>query len=88
MGDCFGEKADFSGMSESMHIQIDDILHKAFITVNEAGTEAAAATAGLMPATGPEEPFVFRADAPFIFYIRDMITGTILFTGRIMDPKM
>ncbi len=86
MVDCFTGDADFSGMSESVQLSIDDILHKSFITVNEKGTEAAAASAGLIPATGNEQCVEFFADSPFIFMVRDMVTGTILFTGRMLDP--
>lgn len=67
------------------------MCHKAFIEVTEQGTEAAAATAvsgkGLGPAP-PDQPFTptFRADKPFLFAIRDVKTGTVLFLGRIMNP--
>ena len=71
------------------------MLHKAFVEVNEKGTEAAAATAVLMPmaaaAYRPPKmvPFIptFRADRPFLFAIRDVKTGTILFLGRLTNPK-
>ncbi len=88
------EKADFSGMDGNKpgHGQdwlcISRVLHKAFVEVNEEGTEAAAATAVVMirltgmPAPSP----TFRADHPFLFLIRERQTGSILFMGRLADP--
>ncbi|MBX3082427.1 MAG: serpin family protein [Anaerolineae bacterium] len=85
-------KADFSGMAEvkpDANLYISSVLHKAFIAVDEAGTEAAAATAVMMGVTSamPEEPIEVRLDHPFIFAIRDDQTGTILFLGRVTNPK-
>jgi serpin B len=67
---------------------ISDIIHKAFIKVDEKGTEAAAATAVLMSTTSipPPPPKMFVADRPFIYLIRDTETKTILFMGRVLDP--
>ena len=79
--DAFGD-ADFSGISDS-GLFIDKVVHKAFIEVNEEGTEAAAATGIAMLQSGPIE---FRADHPFVFVIQDNESGNILFIGRIMDP--
>ena len=85
----FEPGADFSGMLPGNEVQIEDVIHKAFIAVDEAGTEAAAATAVVM-ATGSgggepaEAPFVL--DHPFFFFIRDVPTGALLFAGRINDP--
>lgn len=82
--------ADFSGMDGTTNLYISDVIHKAFIDVNEEGTEAAAATAVVMQggAAAPGEgPPVFRADHPFVFLIRDDGTGTILFIGRVADPS-
>ena len=81
--------ADFSGMSEKEKLFISAVLHKAFVDVNEEGTEAAAATAiimslGAMPHA--EEPKQFVADHPFLFIIRDSQTGSVLFMGRVNDP--
>jgi len=81
--------ADFSGMDGSRDLFIDDVFHKAFVEVNEEGTEAAAATAVTI-AMGAEillEPIpVFRADHPFLFLIQDDDTGNILFMGRMVNP--
>ena len=80
--------ADFSGMRAEGGIWINAVLHKAFVEVNEVGTEAAAATAVAIEMSEPmEQPPVFRADHPFLFLIRDTKSGTILFMGRVMNPK-
>jgi serpin B len=80
--------ADFSGMDGSRKLYIGGVLHKAFIDVNEEGTEAAAATAVMMrPEAPPAPPPVFRADRPFMFSIQDKGTGQILFMGRVADPR-
>ena len=86
MVDAFGD-ADFSGMDGSKTLYISAVLHKAFLSVNEEGTEAAAATAALMRTIGAiSSPSVFRADHPFLFLIRENSTGSILFLGRVMNP--
>jgi len=87
MPTAFTDAADFSGMTGNRELFIDKVIHQAFIEVNEEGTEAAAATGVSMrlSAAMPEE--VFRADRPFIFLIRDMDTGLILFMGRVTDPS-
>ncbi|MBA2227770.1 serpin family protein [Thermogemmata fonticola] len=82
------KEADFSGMhSGPEKLFISHVLHKAFVEVNEEGTEAAAATAIVfaLSATRPT-PKIFRADRPFLFLIRDQQTGSILFLGRLVDP--
>ncbi len=85
----FSADADFSGMTGDRNLAIDDILHKAFVSVDEAGTEAAAATAVLMTLTAvPAPPVVVTVDRPFIFLIRDIETGTILFIGRVVNPSV
>ena len=87
MRDAFGGNADFSGMDGTRSLYIAAVLHKAFVTVNEKGTEAAAATAALMRTIGlPLAPPTFRADHPFVFLIRENHTGSILFLGRVMNP--
>ncbi|GAF83164.1 unnamed protein product, partial [marine sediment metagenome] len=84
----FSGDADFSGMTGNRDLFIADVVHKAFVSVDEAGTEAAAATAVVMALTAvPGEPVEVTIDRPFIFLIRDIETGTILFVGRIMNPS-
>jgi serpin B len=85
MGAAFGG-ADFSGMDGTRSLFIDKVVHKAFVDVNEEGTEAAAATAVLMVRGMPAPPATFRADHPFLFLIRDNTTGSILFLGRVLEP--
>ena len=80
-----GGVADFSGIDGRHDLFIADVLHKAWIAVDEAGTEAAAATAVLMPAGGAGEPVPVTVDRPFLFVIRDIPTNTILFLGRIVE---
>ncbi len=89
MRDAFAAgQADFSGMTGKKDLFISAVVHKAFVEVNEEGTEAAAATGVGMALTAamPQEPPVFRADHPFLFLIRDNQTGSILFLGRVVDP--
>ncbi|MFA5054783.1 MAG: serpin family protein [Dehalococcoidia bacterium] len=88
MPTAFSEGADFSGMTGNFDLFIGDVLHKAYVSVDEEGTEAAAATAVIMQLTAmPAEPVQMTVDRPFIFLIRDIETGTILFVGRVMDPS-
>ncbi|MBN2187622.1 MAG: serpin family protein, partial [Dehalococcoidia bacterium] len=83
----FSGGADFSGMTGNRDLFIADVVHKAFVSVDEAGTEAAAATAVIMQLTAmPEEPVEVTIDRPFIFLIRDIETGAILFVGRVANP--
>jgi len=87
MPEAFSEKADFSGMTGKKDLHISDVIHKAFVEVNEEGTEAAAATAVIMKTFAMlAPPPVFRADHPFIFLIQDTKTESILFVGRVVDP--
>jgi serpin B len=81
--------ADFSGMNGKKELFISAVIHKAFVEVNEKGTEAAAATGVVvgLTAIGPKEIPVFRADHPFLFLIRDNDSGSLLFIGRMMNPK-
>jgi len=81
-------RADFSGMDGKKDLYISDVLHKAFVAVDEAGTEAAAATTVIVGVTSmpAEQPIAFKADRPFIFLIRDIPTNTILFLGNMMNP--
>ena len=93
----FSLDADFSGINglgpgTAESLVVTSVFHKAFVDVNERGTEAAAATAvgfiaGAAAPRGQPEPVpVFRADHPFVFAIRDKASGAILFLGRITDP--
>jgi serpin B len=84
-------RADFSGMTGKRDLWISAVIHKAFVDVNEEGTEAAAATGITMRSAMvhmPDRipPIIFRADHPFVFLIRDTVSGSILFMGRVTDP--
>ena len=91
MPSAFGPKADFSGIASDRRLMISRVIHKAFVDVNEEGTEAAAATGVMMKRamaiTPPRPPVVFRADRPFLFLIRDLKSNSILFLGRVADPS-
>jgi serpin B len=80
--------ADFSAMTGNRELFITDVVHKAFVAVDEAGTEAAAATGVIIaPTAMPPAPDVeVTVDRPFIFLIRDIDTGAILFVGRVVNP--
>jgi len=81
-------EADFTGIAEIKPLYIQSAVHKAYVDVNEVGTEAAAVTAigiGTTSSIGPP-PLIFKADHPFIFIIQDNETGNILFIGRVVDP--
>jgi serpin B len=90
MPQAFSRQADFSGIGSELYLS--KVIQKAFVEVNEKGTEAAAATAVIVaPAAavggGGHGPVVFRADHPFVFLIRDNRTGSLLFVGRLVEPK-
>jgi serpin B len=89
MRDAFSpDDADFSGMTGNRTLYISRVVHKAFVSVDEAGTEAGAATAVMMPVgDGLEPPAEVTLDRPFLFFIRDIETGAILFVGRVLDPS-
>ena len=89
MTDAFSSNANFSGINGKRDLFISAVIHKAYVDVNEEGTEAAAATAVTMKLTSvmPSRIPVFRADHPFLFLIRDNHSGSILFIGRVMNPK-
>lgn len=88
MKDAFTGRADFTGMGwKKGDLWIAQIKHKAFVDVNEEGTEAAAATAVEMATKSVEFSREFRADHPFVFVIKDNRTGAILFMGRLVEPK-
>ncbi|HEY49205.1 MAG TPA: serpin family protein [Dehalococcoidia bacterium] len=83
----FSGSADFSGMTGNRELFIGNVLHKAFVSVDEAGTEAAAATAVIMElSAAPGMPVEVTLDRPFVFLIRDIETGSILFLGRVANP--
>ena len=81
-------RADFSGMTGKRDLFISAVVHKAYVDVNERGTEAAAATGVAMAlAMAPTPAKIFRADHPFIFLIKENTTGAILFLGRLVNPR-
>lgn len=88
MKQAFTRMADFSGIATGEKLEITSVVHKAFVDVNEEGTEAAAATGvvvGVTSAPAPRPPAVFNADHPFLFWIQDNRTGSVLFMGRVME---
>ena len=87
MPDAFGSRADFSGMTGSKDLWVSSVVHKAFVSVDEEGTEAAAATGVVVLESGPtKDPIPVTVNRPFIFLSRDRDTGTVLFLGRVMNP--
>lgn len=88
MVDAFSPSAaDFSGIDGTRDLFITDVLHEGFVSVDEKGTEAAAATAVIIGTTGLPELATLVVDKPFLFFIRDRPTGAILFVGRVVDPR-
>jgi serpin B len=88
MRDAFTGAANLSGMDGTRRLFIQDILHEAFVAVDEAGTEAAAATAVVVGRTSaPGQQVRLTVDRPFLFLIRDRATNAIVFMGRIVDPS-
>jgi serpin B len=90
MNRAFSRQADFTGISSVENLFISAVVHKAYVDVNEEGTEAAAATGVVMSRAmavrRPDPVPVFRADHPFLFLIRDVKAGSVLFMGRLIDP--
>ncbi|OHB49728.1 MAG: hypothetical protein A2Y10_06100 [Planctomycetes bacterium GWF2_41_51] len=86
MTDAFAN-ADFSGINGKADLFLSDVLHQAVIEVNEEGTEATAATGGVIELSIADEPTTFRVDHPFIFFIKDNRSGSILFMGRVTEPS-
>lgn len=83
------KRADFSGVNGRRDLFLSSVVHRAFVNVDEEGTEAAAATAVVMmgrDAVRAGEPVRFRADRPFLVLIRDRATGILLFLGRVTNP--
>jgi len=90
MVDAFRDGAEFGGISENEVLRIDQIIHKAFIKVDENGSEAAGATAITMRATAmpvQEDPIEMSVNRPFIFFIKDEMSNQILFIGLIKEPN-
>ena len=88
MTEAFSMEADFSGMTGNYELFIKDVVHKSFVSVDEAGTEAAAASGVIMDLKAmPGEPVEVTVDHPFIYLIRDIETDAILFIGRVMNPS-
>ncbi|MEE9461258.1 MAG: serpin family protein [Bacteroidales bacterium] len=89
MGTAFSRHADLSGMTGEENLYVDEVIHKAFIEVNEMGTEAAAATAAIigLKSSLRDDPVRFNADHPFVFFLFDRQTGCIIFTGRLVKPS-
>jgi serpin B len=81
----FSTKADLSGIGRRKDLYLSDVVHKAYVDVNELGTEAAAATA--VVSRLKMGPPAFTANRPFVFLIRDNRSGSVLFLGRVMNPK-
>jgi serpin B len=90
MPDAFdSQTANFLGIASQETLCLSDVVHRAYVDVNEKGTEAAAATGMVFAASAmtPAEPRVFNADHPFLFMIRDSASGALLFLGRVHNPK-
>jgi serpin B len=87
MPDAFGPEADFGGMVEGGgdRLLVDEVYHEAFVSVDEEGTEAAAATAAVVVETAAQRSFEVTFDRPFLFCIRDRPTDAVLFLGRVVD---
>jgi serpin B len=90
MGDAFEPgRADLSGMSGDRSLFVGVAVHQAVILLDESGTEAAAATGfGIGPTSAPPPPTEVLIDRPFLFFIRDVQTGVVLFAGRVVNPTL
>ncbi len=86
MGIAFTGQADFTRINKGGNLFISEVKHKSFVEVNEEGTEAAAVTSVEVSLTSVGSGFIFRADRPFVFVIREKNSGSILFIGKIVDP--
>lgn len=88
LSSAFSFSADFSGMDGNRELSLSDVLHKTWIKVDEAGTEAAAATGVSVAVTSVgAEPVKVRCNHPFLYVVRDVPTGVVLFVGRVLDPR-
>jgi serpin B len=86
MRDAFRTTADLSGIDGTRELMVGDVIHEGFVSVDETGTEAAAATAVVIVRTSLDPPAIVAIDRPFLFLIRDIPTGAVLFVGRVVDP--
>lgn len=84
----FTDAADFSGINGRGDLSLSAVIHQAFVDVDEAGTEAAAATTVGFTTTSAYLPTDLRFERPYIFLIRDGTTGTVVFLGRVDDPSI
>jgi serpin B len=88
MPTAFGDRADFSGMTQDEQLRIAAVAHEAFVAVDEAGTEAAAATGVVMrTSSAPRTSVELTVDRPFLFAIYHVETATPLFIGVVSDPS-
>ncbi|MDK2907577.1 MAG: serpin [Candidatus Woesearchaeota archaeon] len=89
MHSAFSSDADFSGIDGKRNLFINQVIHQAYVNVDEEGTEAAAATAvGMVETAMPRNMKIFNADHPFIFIIQEKETGAILFLGKVVNPTL
>ena len=88
MKNMFYDVADFSGMDGTRNLYVGFVKQKVAVEVNEEGSEAAAATGMGMMLMSAFRPPQFIVDHPFIFYIRDKLTGMLLFQGRVANPTL
>jgi serine protease inhibitor len=90
MGVAFSENADFTRINSGGGLSISRVLHKTYIATDEEGSEAAAVTAVEVGVTsvGPDQPYYFTVNRPFIYFIQEKSTGTILFIGTVMNPNL
>ena len=88
MKEAFAPSADFSGISTTERLRVSDVIHKTFLDVDENGTEAAAATAVVVENTSaPMNVVTMTVDRPFLMAIVNRPTKTLVFLGRILEPK-
>jgi serpin B len=87
MGIAFSDSADFSGINGKGGLVITDVIHQSLVKVNEAGTEAAAATAVIVGETSVPQPATIVLDKPVVVFIRDIHPKAVLFVGRVVDPS-
>jgi serpin B len=86
LGIAFTDAADFSRISSAGGLLITDVVHEAFVKVDERGTEAAAATAVIVGTTSVPQIRPVAVDRPFLFLVRDHATGAVVFLGRVVAP--